>query len=181
MGWYYTHGATRKDVIAELTPAEISREGGGCFRTLRHCCRGNTLYALHQSVLPDGSSTKWIGVYLMQRSSDGWGHKPMDESMHPYNYACPLSYLDEADEPANEDAANWRAKVRLFAAAKAKQDAKRPQVGEVWSCTGRNCKRVRIAKVEGRRIEAYNLTGGGYYRIPKKLLGERMAENGAPA
>jgi hypothetical protein len=180
MGWYYTYGATRKNVITELTPVEVARDGGGCFRTLRHCCRGNTLYALHESVAPDASSTKWIGIYLMQRSKEGWGYKPMDESMGPYQYNCPPSYLDEASAPVNETAANWREKVRQFVAQKAAQNAKRPSVGEIWSCTGTSCKRIRIAKVEGRRIEAFNLSGGGYYRIPKKLLGERMAETGTP-
>lgn len=179
MGWYYTHGATRKDVIAELTPAEVSGPEG-LFRTLRHCCRGNTLYALHETVKTDGSSTKWLSVYLLQHSNSGWGYKPIEESMGPYHYDCPLSYLDEATAPVSEIAADWREKVRLFAAQKAKQNAKRPAVGEVWSCKGETCKRIRIAKVEGRRIEAFNLTGGGYYRIPKKLLGERMAEVGGP-
>jgi hypothetical protein len=180
MGWYYTQGASRADVIRELTPAERKGEDGAIFRTLRHCCRGNVLFSLHESVTPDGNSTKWIGVDLMQKSLDGfgWGHKPMDESMGPYYYNCPVAYLDEASEPVNETAANWRAEVRRVAAEKAKQDAKRPSVGEIWSCTGKNCKRIRITKVEGRRIEAVNLTGGGYYRIPKKMLGERMAEGG---
>lgn len=181
MGWYHTHGASRADILGELTTAERKGEDGAIFRTLRHCCRGNVLFTLHESVTPNGHSTKWIGISLMQRSAEGWGYKPMDESMGPYYYNCPLTYLDEASEPVNEYAANWREKVRQFAAEKAKQTAKRPNVGEIWSCTGKNCKRIRIAKVEGRRIEAVNLTGGGYYRIPKKMLGERMAETGAPS
>jgi hypothetical protein len=179
MGWYYTHGASRADTIRELTPAERRDDNGRIFRTLRHCCRGNVLFTLQENITPEGVSTKWIGVSLMQRSAEGWGYKPMDESMHPYYYNCPLSYLDEASEPVNESSANWRAQVRFHAAAKAEQDAKSPQVGEIWSCTGKNCKRIRIAALKGRRIEAYNLSpGGGYYRIPKKMLGERMAEGG---
>lgn len=173
MGWTFPYGASRREILAELTPAERPREGGGCFRTLRHCCRGNTLYALHETVKPDGSSEKWIGVYLMQRSKDGWGYKDMDETCGPCQCNCPVSYLDEADAPADETARQWREEVRRRAAAKAKQNAKRPKVGEIWTCRGASCKRIRILKVEGRRIEALNLTGGGVYRIPKKILGDR--------
>lgn len=179
MGWTFTYGATRRQVIDELVPTERVGEDGRIFRTLRHCCRGNVLYTLHESGMP-GATRKWIGVYLLQRDRDGsWGYKDMDESMGPNYYTCPVNYLDEADDPVNEFATNWRAKVRTFAVQKTAQNAKKPKVGEVWSCLGTNCKRIRIAKVEGRRIEAFNLTGGGYFRIPKKLLGERMAETEA--
>jgi len=179
MGWTYPHGATRRQIIEELTPEERSygeSVGGGFFRTLRHCCRGNVLYALHESVKGDGSSWKWIGVYLLQRDNrDGsWGYKDMDESMHPYYYNCPVSYLDAADEPTTQDAKTWRAEVRRQAEERKKQNAKRPEKGQVWSCYGANCKKIRIVEVKGRRIVADNLTGGGRYRILKKLLGERL-------
>lgn len=177
MGWTYPYGASRRDIIEELTPRERLGENGYIFRTLRHCCRGNVLYAVHESGMP-GETRKWIGVALMQRSEGSWGYKPMSEDMGPCYHNCPLSYLDLADEPDHECAKEWRAEVRRQAARRKAQNAKRPKPGEVWSCRGKNCKRIRIAKVEGRRIEAYNLTGGGYYRIPKKLLGERMAEAG---
>jgi hypothetical protein len=97
--------------------------------------------------------------------------------MGPCYYECPPGYLDAADEPANECAAKWREECRAVAAKKAAQTAKRPKVGEIWTCHGTSCKRIRIARVEGRRIEAYSLSpGGGYYRIPKKILGERVDE-----
>lgn len=180
MGWTFPYGATRRQVIEELTPAERSygeNAGGGCFRTLRHCCKGNVLYALHESVKGDGSSLKWIGIYLLQRSDGSWGYKDMDESMHPYYYNCPVSYLDAADEPTSDSAKAWRDEVRRQAAERAKQNAKRPKVGERWSCHGANCKEIRIVEVKGRRIVARNLgAGGGLYRIPKKLLGEKLED-----
>jgi hypothetical protein len=127
MGWTYPHGATRRQCIEELTPKERSygeSMGGGVFRTLRHCCRGNVLYALHESVKADGTSLKWIGIYLLQRDNrDGtWGYKDMDESMHPYYYNCPLSYLDQADEATTEGAKTWRAVVRRVAAKNRYED-----------------------------------------------------------
>jgi hypothetical protein len=174
MGWTYEYNTTRSRVIKDLIqPYESERHS---FRTLRHTCVGSTLFAVHESTL-NGKSTKFIGVYLLAKGPEGsFGYKGMDETMGPYQYACPLSYLDMVDEPMNENSANWREKVRGFWEQKKAQNAKRPQVGEIWTCHGTNCKKIRIARVEGRRIEAYNLTGPGYYRIPKKLLGEKVSE-----
>lgn len=170
MGWLFTYGATKKDVIRDLTTDHVSDER--VFKTLRKCLRGNTMYALVESGKP-GETMKFIMVYLLGANDGDWGYKDVDESMGPCECDCPVKYLDEADEPVNEYAREWREKCRARAEAKAKQRAKKPKVGEVWSCNGH---RIKIARVKGSRIEAHNLTAGGYYRIPKRLLGERLAE-----
>ena len=172
MGWLFPYGATRREVIDDLTRDQSNDER--VFRTLKKCLRGNTLYTLHESG-PVGATKKWIGVYLLAKNGGDWGYKDMDETVGPCYYDCPPAYLDAADEPANDWAREWREKCRESAAKKAEQTAKRPKVGEVWSCHGGTCKKIRIAKVKGRCIEAYNLSpGGGYFRIPKKILGERV-------
>ena len=174
MGWYYTHYASRGDIIDEITKETVTDER--IFRTLRKCFRGNTMYALHESGKP-GETRKWLGVYLLQRGTadqPGWGYKPMDETMGPYHCDCPVSYLDAADEPMGDNAKEWREACRERAAEKKAQTAKRPQVGETWSCHGAVCKKIRIHEVRGRRIVAVDLAGGGLYRIPKKLLGELL-------
>jgi len=115
MGWFFTRGATRRDVIDELLREGTSDAGTFC-RALRHCLRGNVMYVLHESGPREGVR-RWVGVYLLDREKDyGWGYKPMDESVGPLYYNCPVSYLDEADEPVNETAARWRAEVRRLAA-----------------------------------------------------------------
>jgi len=177
MGWLFLQGAERRDIVNELTREHTNDQGEVVLRTLKHCCRGNVMYAVHETVA-SGSPLRFIGVHLMQRSDDGWGYKEMEEAMGPCYYDCPLSYFELAGDPRNEVAKEWREKVRRMAAKKAEQNAKKPKVGEIWSCLGRNCKRIRIAFVKGRRIEAYNLTGSGYYRIPKKILGEKLADAG---
>jgi hypothetical protein len=61
---------------------------------------------------------RFIGCHLLQRSVEtrygrkvvSWGYKSMDESVHPYYYSCPLSYLDEVPAECGE----WRDKVRLY-------------------------------------------------------------------
>lgn len=175
MGWTYPHGASRRQCIEELTPKERGygeSMGASVFRTLRHCCRGNVLYALHETVKSDGASTKWIGVYLLQRDNrDGsWGYKDMDESMHPYYYNCPVSYLDQADEPFNESAKKWRAEVRRQAQERKEQNAKKPKEGETWALKGCTIPHVKITSARPLR----GTYAGTLYRVKKKHLGEKV-------
>ena len=169
MGWTFGQ-QTRRELIAELTPAERRDANGRIFRTLKHCCRGNVLYAVHESTPAEGPSRKWIGLYLLQRDGDLWGYKDMDETMGPYYYHCPLSYLDLADAPANEYAAEWRAIVRQEAAKKAAQQAKKPQPGETWGLVNCRIPHVRIRSVKPLR-GSYQ---GSTYKLKKKQLGEQL-------
>jgi len=110
MGWYYTTGAARRDIIKEIIEAH-ERPNGGYFKTVRHCCSGNTLWTVHENKVCTKTGDEishWIGCYLLTRGTgDGWGYKPMDESMGPYYYSCPLSYLKMA--PATNE--QWRTGV----------------------------------------------------------------------
>ena len=170
MGWTFPYGATRSDIISQLTPKERLYESGHIFRTLRHCCKGNVLYALHESG-QGGETRKWIGVYLMQKHDGRWGYKDMEESMHPYYYNCPVSYLDDADEPVNDSASKWREEVRRQAAERKR---KKPKVGERWSLKSKSVPEVRITYVRGQSVRGVyqDLT----YRVPRKILGEKIEE-----
>lgn len=179
MGWLFTQGASKTDVIRELTRDQSTDER--VYRTLRKCLRGNTMYALHESG-PVGETEKWLCVYMLGSERDfGWGYKAVDESMGPVHRDCPASYLDEADEPPNEYAREWREACRANAARRKAQAAKRPEPGERWSCRGRSCKEIRIVSVEGRRFVARNVADGQLYRIPKKILGEKLPDEGNSA
>ena len=46
---------------------------------------------VHRDLAP-GQSLRYIRCDLLQRSGGQWGYKPLDESMHPYYYSCPVSY-----------------------------------------------------------------------------------------
>lgn len=169
MGWFFPYGATRSDIISELTPKErFSDDGKTVFRTLRHCCKGNVLYALHESG-PVRDTRKWIGVSLMQKSDGSWGYKSMDESMGPSYVSCPVSYLDAADEPVNEYAAKWRAAVRAVAAERSR---KKPKVGEVWSLNSPVVPQVEIVEVRGQGLRGEYQ--GRVYRVPRSILGEKI-------
>jgi len=166
VGSYFTNGATRADVIAELTEEKISEDR--IFRTLRKCFRGNTMYALHESGKP-GEVSKWICVYLLIRGGEyHWGYKPIEESMGPYYFDCPVSYLDEADATTSQSAIEWRAEVRRLAAIRS---SIKPKVGEVWSLTnGCTVKRIRITSLRPLRGTFH----GTIYKLKKKLLVEKV-------
>jgi hypothetical protein len=125
MGWTFTNGATKADIIDKLT-SEVPRQpavhwsiaeqksvpSGYDFssKTLHRSVHGDVLWTVEELVRykePE-ERTRSIGCYLLEVRGDGAGYKPMDESMHPYYYTCPLAYLDMVPEANSE----WREKVR---------------------------------------------------------------------
>jgi hypothetical protein len=112
MGWIFPHGASRKQVILELTKREDNEHA--TIETLRRCTRGNVLWEkkrIHSK--QTGKEHIFVMCHLLQRSGDSWGYKSMDESAGPNYYHCPLSYLDGLDEPEGF-AAGWRDSVRAY-------------------------------------------------------------------
>ena len=116
MGWYFSP-QSRSELIAELiAPQETERVSA---KVIAHTLRGNVLWSVveltakvegvHRDLAP-GQSLRYIRCDLLERSGNQWGYKPLDESMHPYYYSCPLSYLDLAPEQS----ADWRAGVRAY-------------------------------------------------------------------
>ncbi len=103
MGSYFTLGATKADVIAELaaTPTVLECEVNR---------KGDTLWILHQSA--QNPNVRLIECCLLiDQKGYGWGYKPMDETMGPYYYDCPVSYIDKASAPLNESSKRWREEV----------------------------------------------------------------------
>ncbi len=117
MGWTFILGADRKRIIEEIVSPENRPDSR--FETLRYCARGNVLWAVHQ--VTDRKSmekTRFIGCHLLQRRAEGqgmhkitsWGYKSMDESVYPYYFTCPLTYLDDAPATCEK----WRDQVRIY-------------------------------------------------------------------
>lgn len=120
MGWDFTEGWTKKDVVADcIRGSETDLLKVEC---LGHKVNGRTLWAVMASTDKlSGVTTKWIACILLDSDPGfGWGCKKMEEAMHPYNYDCPLQYLEMVPEVANEE---WRAKVREYHAEKASKTA----------------------------------------------------------
>ncbi|TWU41870.1 hypothetical protein [Novipirellula artificiosorum] len=126
MGWLFIPGSVRRSMIKDRTSAwERTNDDGTTIKTtcLAHCFRGNCFSGVLWSVfertfIQDGEHTesqqRWIQCDLLQysRSDDGWGYKDMDESMHPYYYSCPKSYLDMVPVETHGGNAEWREHVR---------------------------------------------------------------------
>ena len=111
MGWTFTRGATRNDVIEEITATTGNDER--TFRTVKRKVVREydelVLWAVHESVPHRGKSTRFIGCHLLREDpSFGWGYKSMDESMGPNYVSCPVSYLGLAPTAC----AWWRNLVR---------------------------------------------------------------------
>ena len=104
MGWLFTLGSTRRDLIAERTAAwETTGADGMLVRStcIAHCYRGcpwsGVLWSVWERTFTKGGvearpTERWIGCDLLQFSKrdDGWGYKDQEEAMHPYTYLLPL-------------------------------------------------------------------------------------------
>jgi len=106
MGWYFPHGATKRDVVKELS--QEWRNENSTSRILKKCVRGNVFWTVREATLKDGTTLRYIGCDLLQGRKEGWGYKSMSESMGPYYFTCPLPYLDMTPV-ANQ---KWRDEVR---------------------------------------------------------------------
>jgi len=139
MGWLFTAGSTRRDLIGERTSAWTTEGAEGMTITstcLAHCYRGGAfsgvLWAVWERTFtkddqPVKPVERWITCDLLRYQKDyGWGYKDLDESMHPYFYSCPLKYLDMV--PLDQYGGNqeWREGVRAY---HARQREKRRQAG----------------------------------------------------
>ena len=123
MGWLFTYGQTRKQLIERrIQPWERTQPDGTVVASvcIAHCYRGGVFSGVLWTVwertwTKDGQSIqpseRWIGCDLLQyKTVDGWGYKDMEESCGPYSFSCPLKYLGLA--PATNEA--WRATVRGY-------------------------------------------------------------------
>ncbi|MCA9380929.1 hypothetical protein KC678_01565, partial [Candidatus Dojkabacteria bacterium] len=114
-----------------------------------------------------------ILLYLLQHSPDpnypkySWGYKDMDESMHPYYYNCPLSFLDMTPVACEE----WRQHVRNYHATIAQQKQKAAQVtiGSIVTLTenyGNQTATILGKLKRGWRADI----GGKHYRVTPKMI-----------
>jgi hypothetical protein len=130
MGWTHTKGATKASIVAGLI-ADQPRHPGCRWsnseqkivetgfdvesKTLAHKVVRNTLWTVcevvHYKEGKEFSRQRFIGCYLLGSAQRyGWGYKAMDESMEPFYYDCPLSFLDKVPVVKPE----WRAKVKEY-------------------------------------------------------------------
>ena len=99
MGWTFSDSwKTKDDVITD-----ILRDGNFIDKTLK----GTELWTIMQ----DAAGARFIVLFLLAKERGSYGYKVMDESMGPYYYKCPVSFLDRVPATNHE----WRAKVYAYA------------------------------------------------------------------
>lgn len=164
MGWDFTLGASRADVIRDRTKRwESESQVAECEA---HCTRGNVLWTVWEHT--DKATcevTRYIGCDLLQgQKGYGWGYKDMCESMHPYYYTCPERYLDLVPVACEE----WREMVRKRAADR----RRKVKTGERYAIPGSTLSWVEIESVRPLRGVG---SDGRLYRVSKGQLGECLA------
>ncbi len=122
MGWYGGYNS-RQEIIDEITEGYVNpHDPTQRVVYLKHCLRGNVLWGVCERKTSDGVK-RWITCDLLYyyRGDKTWSYKPLDESMHPYYYTCPLSYLDMVPVECEE----WREGVREYHAKQREKRAAR--------------------------------------------------------
>lgn len=116
MGWYFS-SLSRSELAARLIATQETERAR--VAVIAHALLDEVLWSVvevtakaagvHRDLAP-GQSMRYIHCDLLECSDGQWGYKPLEESMHPYCYSCPLDFLDLAPErcPA------WREGVRDF-------------------------------------------------------------------
>lgn len=113
-----TYRATRDQAIHdELTSV------GSSSTVLAHRAIGNRLWLLAQTRSGEHAGRIWIGLTLIDSRRGEVAVKCMDETVGPYYYDCPLTFLDRADAPVGPYAGPWREQVHAFHANRAARRA----------------------------------------------------------
>jgi hypothetical protein len=134
MGWLFTRGLSRKDLIRERTQDWERASGEVQIKStcLAHCYRGGiysgVLWAVWERTFVGGEqpTERWITCDLLRYQKDyGWGYKDLDESMFPYFFSCPLKYLDMVPMEQFGGHAEWRECVKRYHAQQAEKRKQR--------------------------------------------------------
>lgn len=142
MGWLFTRGYSRKDMIAKRTMdwSHTTEDGMQVDSVcLAHCYRGGSfsgvLWSVWERTFKRGDAEvqpteRWISCDLLRYERDfGWGYKDMEESMFPHYYSCPIKYLYLVPVEQYGGRADWREAVqRYHAHQQAKRKLRTPQM-----------------------------------------------------
>ncbi len=162
MGWWFTQGDTRKDVIQKLIKNEENENGK--WTTITHCVRGNILWIVREILNKKENKTdRYIQCSILGSEKNyGWGSKDMSEEMGPIYHSCPLKYLDMVPEPKSEYAKSWRDKVREHN----KKLGFKLKIGMEVELTGCKIDHLKITSVKPLR----GSDGYTNYRVSRKWI-----------
>lgn len=171
MGWSFSTNP-RYDRAALMRDLQAPGRLSPGYTMLKHRFVGNNHWYLYQT--PEGK--KVIGLNLMASGrypgmdhKSGWGHKGMCEQSGLGEVNCPLSLLDEADEPERY-AIEWRQCVRAYHAKRKVQEQARKSVcvkGAEVLCNGEIYTLVESLGRKGWRVVSKE---GRPYRMSHQTL-----------
>ena len=170
MGWDFTKGATKQDIIQECCAGWSSAEHGSV-TTLAKTVKGSHLWTIKERVKPDGTTERMIVLYLLAAQKDfGWGYKSMAAQEHPYYYTCPLSYLALVPCQGGEGEVAWRGIVQAQAAAKAEAVKATAACGDTVTLADGRRFEVR-ATLNGKIKQVMGQDGRVYRFAPRFMVG----------
>ncbi len=168
MGWLYSKGQTRQDVIRRCTTGATDPQTGRVWTCIRHTAKGGVLWSVWTVQDKDGTEVdRFIGCDLIAAQRGyGWGYKGMTEAMGPYQASCPLAYLDMVPVVR---CAGWREQVRAWHKGEAARHTavRALRVGDRLRLAG--CT-VDAVTVESLRPLCGRDVGGKLWRIPQKYI-----------
>jgi len=168
MGTYGGYNS-RKELVDEVTKTWESEHAIQVAE--KKFFSGNDLWVLFARTSKHASTDveRFIVLFKISRWGEGnWAYKPIEESMGPFEYSCPISFLDAAQHPFPngypEGYSDWRANVRAWHARR----NQKVEVGQVIRLT--NGKDYKVSAIRNRRIYGFGVLDGIYYHISRKML-----------
>jgi len=154
VGWLFGY-SNRRLLIEHLTrpytTAELTQ------KCLARYCSGNNLWAVFEQCREDQEPSRFIALFLMRNSKEGWGYKDLSECMGPCEVTCPLSFLAMVP-PSNPE---WRESVRAYH----RRVGQKLKVGDSIRLTnGQFYTVVETAPLVGSDAQ------GVRWRIPRRML-----------
>lgn len=158
MGWLFSdRWLSRKDIGDHLI-------NGNGVKTIKYRWVGCNLYCVHEHTNEQGETTRWACIYLTKgKKGFAHGYKDMDETMGPYYYDFPVSWLDMLSPCDSENALGWRKCVRERA-----EKLSRIKLGTTWKL-GDNTFTI-IERKSPSCVRTKNQFGDTWRMNPKYLL-----------
>src|SRR6266851_5233317 len=91
MGWDFGWSSKQELIEYLVKPWDDGETQGRC---LAFSVRGNVLWSVREVTDMTKERRSFINCDLLSCRCNKWGYKGMDEGMHPYQYSCPLKFLE---------------------------------------------------------------------------------------
>ena len=165
MGWLSYDNTSKKQLVNQIKAEYDS--------STEWSLVGNNLWALYtvsqKDVDYNPSNVLGQQVILLFkieyfRQDNGYGYKAMSESVHPYQYNCPMKFLKQAKVECQE----WRDEVVKFHEnnRKVRKLAANLMIGDIIQLKNSRIKEVKVVSVN----PLLGVANSVVYKIPKTMI-----------